>query len=125
MTLTELLTHHGLISYADYFAVVAANIVTILYQGYQAQVNHPKDFSLKVLCHENTFRWLLSFSASLFLLYVIPEGYFWYATEFMAKDSKALYWNTLFSALIGLSPLYILKKLIKVSRSKFRGEIEK
>lgn len=125
ITLYDLFTHYGLISYADYFTVIAANIVTILMQAYNAQQEHGSKFKLKILIHENYFRWLLSMSASLFLLYVAPEGYLWFMETMYDKDPADLYWNTLFSAAIGLSPLYFLKKLIRVSKSKFRDEVEK
>jgi hypothetical protein len=124
MWLSDLLTHHGILTYGDYFTVFTANIITILLQGYDAQVKHPTTFKFKVLYEENYFRWILTFATSLFLLYVVPEGYLWYMVSIMNRDIDTIYWNTLFSAAIGLSPLYFLKKLIKISKSKFRDEVE-
>ena len=122
-TLHDLLTHHGTIDVTDYLVVLFAAFATIGLQILQVQSSHPDDFKMKVLFHENWIRWFVSLNSALFLLYVVPEGYFWYAEEFTkSAEPGTSKWNTLFSAVLGLSPLYILKRLIKVSKSKFRDE---
>ena len=61
----------------------------------------------------------MSINAALFLLYTLPDGYFWYMEQYLkSNEVGTTRWNTLLSAIVGLSPIYILKKLIKVSRTK-------
>ena len=119
--LFDILTHHGTLFISDYLVVIFAALATIGLQILQVQSAHPDDFKFKVLFHENWIRWLVSLNSALFLLYVVPEGYFWYMEEFTkSAEPGSSKWNTLFSAVLGLSPLYILKRLIKVSKSKLR-----
>ena len=119
----DILTHHETLFISDYLVVFFAAMATIGLQMLQIQSSHPDNFSIKVLFHENWIRWLVSLNSALFLLYVVPEGYFWYMESHTKQNIVGTTeWNTLFSAVIGLSPLYILKRFIKVSKSKFRDE---
>lgn len=115
----DILTHNGILLISDYLTVFFAFFVTVLLQMNGAQKQYLDDFKLSIFCKQNYLRWALSISAALFLLYVLPDGYFWYMEEFTTTNPKgSTEWNTLLSAIVGLSPLYILKKLIKVSRTK-------
>ena len=120
MSIQDILTHNGNILITDYIVVIFAAFATIGLQILQTQNEHKDNFKLKVVAHENWIRWIVSLNSALFLLYVIPEGYFWYMEDVIGKEKYSTQWNTLFSAVIGLSPLYLLKKVIKTSRSKFR-----
>jgi hypothetical protein len=121
MDWNDILTHHGTLFVSDYLVVIFAAMATIGLQILQVQSSHPDDFKFKVLFSENWIRWVVSLNSALFLLYVVPEGYFWYVEEYTKSvEPGTARWNTLFSAILGLSPLYILKRLIKVSKSKFR-----
>lgn len=121
----DILTHHGTLFVSDYLVVIFAAMATIGLQILQVQSAHPDDFKFKVLFQENWIRWIVSLNSALFLLYVVPEGYFWYVEEYTKSVEPGMArWNTLFSAVLGLSPLYILKRLIKVSKSKFRENVE-
>lgn len=121
----DILTHNGVLLASDYLTVLFAFFVTVLLQMNAAQKQHGGKFKLSVFCSYNYLRWMLSISAALFLLYTLPDGYFWYMEEFSKENAKGTTtWNTLLSALVGLSPLYILKKLIKVSRNKINENEE-
>lgn len=118
----EILTHNGVLLMSDYLTVLFAFFVTVLLQMSSAQKQHEKNFNLKVFCKLNYLRWALSISAALFLLYTLPDLYFWYMEDFTTTNEKGTtHWNTFLSALVGLSPLYILKKIIKVSREKINN----
>ena len=119
VTMKEILTHNGILLVSDYLTVFFAFFVTVLLQMNAAQKQHGGKFNLITFCRMNWLRWLLSINAALFLLYTLPDGYFWYMEEFSKENAKGTtHWNTLLSAIVGLSPLYILKKLIKSTRNK-------
>ena len=121
----DILTHNGILLLSDYLTVFFAFLVTVLLQMNAAQKQHGGKFELKTFCNQNLLRWILSINAALFLLYVLPDGYFWYMEELTKQnEAGATEWNTLLSAVVGLSPLYILKKLIKVSRTKINENEE-
>jgi hypothetical protein len=115
----EILTHGGVLLASDYLTVFFAFFVTVLLQMNSAQKQHESKFKIITFCIQNWLRWLLSVSSALFLLYTLPDGYFWYMESYLKSNEKGTTeWNITLSAIIGLSPLYILKKLIKVSRTK-------
>lgn len=122
----DILTHNGILLISDYLTVFFAFLVTVLLQMNSAQSQHGEDFKYITFINYNLLRWFLSINAALFLLYVLPDGYFWYMEEFSkTNEPGTTHWNTLLSAIVGLSPLYILKKLIKVSRAKINENDEK
>lgn len=121
----DLLTHNGILLVSDYLTVFFAFMVTVLLQMNAAKTQHKTKFRMNLFVADNWLRWLLSINAALFLLYTLPDGYFWYMESYLKSNPKGeTEWNTLLSALVGLSPLYILKKLIKVSRSKINENEE-
>lgn len=118
----DLLTHNGVLGVSDYLVLIFATIATIGLQILQVSQQHGNDFKFKILIHENYIRWMVSLSSALFLLYILPDAYFWYMESYTKQNAPdTTEWNTMLSAIVGLSPLYILKRLIKVSRSKFRN----
>lgn len=119
----DILTHNGTLLISDYLVVFFAFMVTVLLQLNGAKNQHKEEFRILTFASDNWLRWILSINSALFLLYVLPDGYFWYMEEYIKSNpSGTTEWNNTLSAIIGLSPLYILKKLIKVSRTKLENE---
>lgn len=116
----DLLTHEGIIHLSDYLIVFFAFLVTLFIQMSNAQKKAGTAFRLSIFFKENVIRWIASINAALFLLYVLPEFYFWFMEDYLEKNEVgSTTWNSGLSAAVGLSPLYFLKQFIKATRSKF------
>lgn len=121
MSLHDLLTHNGTLLYSDYLILFFAAIASTWLQVLQAQSKHKDKFHFKLMVEENLIRWVASFNIALFILYVAPDAYFWYMEQFTkTNEIGTTHWNSFFSAVVGFFPLQIIKKFVKVTKSKLR-----
>lgn len=125
MTLEQIITHNGVLLYTDYLILAFAAIASIWLQILQAQSKHKNGFKVGIMMEENWIRWVASINIALFILYVAPDAYFWYMEEFTNKaEAGTTQWNSFFSAIVGFFPLQIIKKFVKVTKSKLREDVK-
>lgn len=100
----------GFLEITDYFVYFFGNMVMMMFMWFKAKETHAR-FKTKVFIYENFARWVVGLFVGFFLLITVPEG-IWMMFE--------VDWNVMFSGVVGLFPMYLFKKFMKISKSKLR-----